>query len=54
MRMETLEHLAQVALAVHQLGSPRPLTQAQLDELRDARISYHRNCLRERAVEITV
>ena len=54
MRMETLEHLAQVSLAAHQFGSPRPLTQTQLDELRKARINYHRNSDQAQEVEITV
>lgn len=54
MGMETLEHLAQVALAAHQLGSPRPLTPAQLNELRKARTSYHRNSKEPRELEINV
>ena len=40
---ETLEHLAQVALACHQLGSPRPLGAAQVEQLHRARMKYLTN-----------
>jgi L-fuculose-phosphate aldolase len=39
-RTETLEHLAHVALACHQLGSPRPLGAAQVAQLQNARMKY--------------
>ena len=39
LRTETLEHLAQVALACHQLGSPRPLGAAQVEQLYRARMN---------------
>jgi L-fuculose-phosphate aldolase len=42
-RMETLEHLAQVSLAAHQLGSMMPLTLTQIDDLHAARNRYERN-----------
>ena len=42
-KMETLEHLAQVSLAAHQLGSMRPLTALQIDDLHRARARYERN-----------
>ncbi len=47
MKMETLEHLAQVALVAHQLGSSRPLGQDQLRQLRSAREKYVQNVQRE-------
>jgi L-fuculose-phosphate aldolase len=40
LRTETLEHLAQVGLACHQLGSPRPLGAAQIAQLQLARTKY--------------
>jgi L-fuculose-phosphate aldolase len=40
---ETLEHLAQVALACHQLGSPRPLGAPQVEQLHRARMKYLTN-----------
>jgi L-fuculose-phosphate aldolase len=43
LRTETLEHLAQVALACHQLGSPRPLGAAQVEQLQRARRKYVTN-----------
>lgn len=43
MRTETLEHLAQVALACHQLGSPRPLNEVQIEQLHRARLKYEKN-----------
>ena len=42
-KMETLEHLAQVALVAHQLGSPQQLTSPQVAELHEARQKYLRN-----------
>ena len=42
-KMETLEHLAQVALAAHQLGTAQPLTTHQVKELHEARSRYLRN-----------
>jgi L-fuculose-phosphate aldolase len=43
LRTETLEHLAQVALACHQLGSPRPLGAHQIEQLHRARQKYVTN-----------
>ncbi len=40
MRMETLEHLAQVHLAAHQLGTMQPLKQGQIDQLQGAKERY--------------
>lgn len=42
-KMETLEHLAQVALAAHQLGSPQPLSSQQVQDLHCARVKYVQN-----------
>ena len=39
-KMETLEHLAQVNLVAHQLGSPQPLSSRQVSELQEARNRY--------------
>jgi L-fuculose-phosphate aldolase len=43
MKMETIEHLAQVALAAHQLGSPRLLRPEQIQELHHAKARYVSN-----------
>ncbi|HEY4009502.1 MAG TPA: class II aldolase/adducin family protein [Acidobacteriaceae bacterium] len=43
LRTETLEHLAQVGLACQQLGSPRPLGPAQIEQLHRARLKYVTN-----------
>lgn len=43
MKMETLEHLAHVALIAHQLGTPRPLQPTQLQQLHHARAKYQRS-----------
>jgi L-fuculose-phosphate aldolase len=40
MKMETIEHLAHVALVAHQLGSPRLLRPEQIQELQLARTKY--------------
>jgi L-fuculose-phosphate aldolase len=42
-KMETLEHLAQVALVAHQLGSPQFLSSQQVENLRCARAKYVQN-----------
>ena len=42
-KTETLEHLAQVALAAHHLGTAQPLTSNQVDQLHQARERYLRN-----------
>jgi L-fuculose-phosphate aldolase len=42
-KMETLEHLAYVALVTHQLGSARPLNGDQVQELYRARAKYMQN-----------
>jgi L-fuculose-phosphate aldolase len=43
LKMETLEHLAQVGLAAHQLGSPMPLRADQVAQLHHARSRYTRS-----------
>ena len=43
MKMETVEHLAQVALIAHQLGSAQPLAETQVQQLRRARNAYLEN-----------
>jgi L-fuculose-phosphate aldolase len=42
-RMETVEHLAHVALVAHQLGDARLLKQEEIDQLRDAKARYLMN-----------
>ena len=39
-RMETVEHLAQIALFAHQLGGPRVLKQEEIQQLRGAKARY--------------
>ena len=43
MRMETVEHLAHVALVAHQLGTAQPLRADQVQQLRQAKAKYVRN-----------
>ena len=43
MKMETVEHLAHVALVAHQLGSPCPLGKERVQQLRSARDKYIQN-----------
>ena len=45
LKMETVEHLAHIALVAHQLGSPRILGQDQIEELHLARTRYLRNVM---------
>lgn len=52
LRTETLEHLAQVTLACHQLGSPRPLGPAEIAQLRLARMKYANNAAAVTAEEL--
>jgi L-fuculose-phosphate aldolase len=47
MKMETVEHLAHIALVAHQLGSARPLGQDQVQQLRSARTKYVENVQEE-------
>ena len=42
-RMETVEHLAQIALVTHQLGAPRILKQEEIEQLRNAKSRYVQN-----------
>jgi L-fuculose-phosphate aldolase len=42
-KMETVEHLAQIALVAHQLGAPRILKQEEIDQLREAKAKYIHN-----------
>jgi L-fuculose-phosphate aldolase len=42
-KMEVVEHLAQIALAAHQLGDPRVLKHEQVKQLRDAKTRYLQN-----------
>ncbi|WP_232296401.1 class II aldolase/adducin family protein [Terriglobus sp. TAA 43] len=43
MKMETVEHLAQVGLVAHQLGTAQPLGVDQIDRLQSARSKYVHN-----------
>jgi L-fuculose-phosphate aldolase len=43
LKMETVEHLAHVALIAHQLGSVTPLSAHQVQQLRRARTRYIQN-----------
>lgn len=43
MKMETVEHLAHVALVAHQLGTAQPLREEQIQQLRRARTTYLEN-----------
>lgn len=45
MKMETLEHIAHVALVAHQLGSPRPLRSDQIERLNCAKATYQQNAI---------
>ena len=42
-RMETVEHLAHIALVTHQLGAPRPLKEEEIEKLRVAKTRYLQN-----------
>jgi L-fuculose-phosphate aldolase len=42
-KMETVEHLAHIALVAHQLGSPQPLSVDQVDQLHHAKTKYVQN-----------
>jgi L-fuculose-phosphate aldolase len=44
-KMETVEHLAQIALVAHQLGAPRILKHEQVKQLRDAKTKYLQNAI---------
>jgi len=44
MKMETTEHFAQVCLATCEIGSPRPLENTAVDQLKQAREKYLKNC----------
>jgi L-fuculose-phosphate aldolase len=39
-KMETVEHLAHIALVAHQLGAPRILKQEEIEQLREAKAKY--------------
>jgi L-fuculose-phosphate aldolase len=43
LRMETVEHLAHIELVAHQLGSPRPLSANQIEQIRLAKARYLQN-----------
>jgi L-fuculose-phosphate aldolase len=43
MKMETIEHIAHVALVAHQLGSARPLLMEQVEALHRAKAKYQDN-----------
>ena len=51
MKMETVEHLAEVALVAHQLGTAQPLLDSQVHELKQARGRYVKNCNAEPAAD---
>jgi L-fuculose-phosphate aldolase len=42
-KMETVEHLANIALVAHQLGAPRSLKHEQIEQLRDVKTRYLQN-----------
>jgi L-fuculose-phosphate aldolase len=42
-KMETVEHLAQIALVAHQLGGPRILKQDEIEQLHNAKARYLQN-----------
>ncbi len=42
LRMEAVEHFAQVALAVRQIGSPQPLGRQEIVALHTAKVKYLR------------
>lgn len=44
MKLETTEHFAQVCLAAHELGRPRPLEEEAIRKLQVARARYCSNC----------
>lgn len=44
MKLETTEHFAQVCLAAHELGCPRPLEDDAIRKLQQARNRYRTNC----------
>jgi L-fuculose-phosphate aldolase len=44
-RMETVEHLAHIALVTHQLGTPQPLNSKQVEQLHIARERYVGNAI---------
>ena len=50
-KMETLEHLAQVALAARQLGSAQPLSSQQVQDLQLAKAKYVENARAARNTE---
>lgn len=58
MKMETIEHLAHVALVAHQLGSPRLLRPEQVQELKRAKMRYvsnaHESCVSEELLNLQV
>jgi L-fuculose-phosphate aldolase len=43
LKMETVEHFAQICLVAHQLGSPRPLEGLAIGQLHEARAKYLKN-----------
>jgi len=43
LRMETVEHLAHIELVAHQLGSPKPLSVNQIEQVRLAKARYLQN-----------
>ena len=53
MKMETLEHLAQVALVAHQIGSAQPLSAEQVMELQGAKKRYLQSAASESVTRLT-
>ncbi len=47
MKMETVEHIAQVALIAHQLGSARPLGRDRIQQIQSAKAKYIHNIQEE-------
>ena len=45
LRMETLEHLAHIELVAHQLGTPKPLSVNQIEQVQMAKAKYLQNSI---------
>lgn len=54
LKMETMEHIAQVALVAHQLGTAQPLQPVQVQQLCQAKFRYLQNASLSHAPEAAV
>ena len=45
LKMETVEHYAKICLVAHQLGTPRPLKQLEVEQLVEAKSRYQQNAM---------